>query len=201
MSIFDKSPDGTNSDNIRPEAVRRTGKSSFKEKIGKVSPRAMVVEALEHEKMLENAVGFMSVGDGTDVSVHIANLGVHIAGSGYSVCILDLKTLFPNIYKILGADFNKAETGLLRVLRLDKADIRSEVVSTKYKNLYVLSPSPEDMPGMYFDIPVSSVARVIAELKDRFDIVLIDIPVEIDSFITHAALMESNIGFVFWSER
>ncbi len=179
-----------------------TGKGiSLKEHLARLSPKEKAFQTLEQEKILENVIGFIPSGDSTDVSLLVAGLGVLLASQGYNTCILDAKMFYPSIYKLLDCEANMRGKGLLKSLRSDRIDFRDELVRTRVKNLYLMTPSPLDAMEDYFDIKEEEVDRVILNLKDMFDLVLIDIPNIPPSEFCYGAIKNSNLGFVVWSER
>ncbi|MCX7748169.1 MAG: ATPase [Clostridia bacterium] len=167
----------------------------------KLSPKDRIYEELEASKIFDNVIGFIPMGDGTDTSILVTNLAVRLAKKGFNTCVLDAKVFYPSIYKLLDCEANPKGRGLIRVSRTDKVDYRDEINETKYKNLYLLSPSPLDLIEEYFDFQVEDVERVILTLKDMFDFVLIDIPNIPPLEFCVIPIKLCNIGFLLWSER
>jgi len=104
---------------------------------------------------------------------------------------------YPNIYKLLDCEANAAGKGLIRICRSDKVDIRDVINETKYKNLYLLSPSPSDPMEDYFDFQLDDVDRVITTLKETFDFVLIDIPNNPPLEFCISSVKNCNVGFLY----
>ncbi len=169
--------------------------------LGKLSPKGKIYEELERGALLENIYGFIPAGDSTDISLLIANLGALLAGKGKSVCILDAKVFYPSVYKLVGCGAGPKGKGLLAAIKSEKADFREEITGTRHKNLYIMSASPSDTMEDYFDVKEDEVERIIAALKDMFDIVLIDIPNIPPLEFCYVSMKCCNMGFVVWSER
>lgn len=167
----------------------------------KLSPRDKIYSEMEINKILDNVIGFIPAGDGSDSSILLVNLAVSIAAKGYSTCILDAKVFYPSIYKLLDCEANPAGQGLIRICRSDKVDIRDEINETKYKNLYLLSASPADLMEDYFDFEMDDVERVVDSLKETFDFVIIDIPNIPPLEFCVTCVKNCNVGFFIWSER
>jgi len=167
----------------------------------KLSPRDKIYNELETNKAIDNVIGFIPASDCSDSSILLVNLAVAIAQRGFNTCILDAKVFYPNIYKLLDCEANEAGKGLIRICRSDKVDLRDVINETKYKNLYLLSPSPSDPMEDYFDFQMDDVDRVIAALKDTFDFVLIDIPNIPPLEFCVSSLKNCNVGFFIWGER
>lgn len=142
----------------------------------KITPKVVTSMDNNINSIMYNVVGFVPVTDFLDNGLFIANLGYLIAQENLNVCIVDFKVFNPNIYQFLDAKPNEKGKGLLEVLKNDKEDIRRQVIATKYKKLFLLSPSPYDLIEEYLEFKFSTIKRVINELKDMFDIVLVDIP-------------------------
>lgn len=176
-------------------------KLDLREQLGKLSPKERIFEELDRASIQENIYGFIPASDCADTSLLIVNLGVMLAEKGKSVCIFDAKVFYPSIYKLVDCEANPKGKGLLQIIKSDKTDVRDAVTNTRYKNLYIMTSSPSDPMEEYFDIREEEVERIIASLKDMFDIVLIDIPNLPPLEFCYVSMKCSNMGFVVWSER
>jgi MinD-like ATPase involved in chromosome partitioning or flagellar assembly len=176
-------------------------KVDFKQQLAKLSPKENAFAELERQKILENVIGFIPAGDSTDISLIVSNLGIHLASKGFSTCILDAKVFYPSIYKLLDGEANLRGRGLLKAVRSDKVDLRDEIIKTRFPGLYVMSTSPLDAMEDFFDTNEGEIERVIAALKDMFDMVLIDIPNLPPLEFCYSSIKNCNLGFVLWSER
>lgn len=144
--------------------------------LDKITPKASLGIDNNLNKIIYNVIGFMPITDFADNGLLLSNLGYLIAKEKLNTCIVDFKVFYPNIYQYLDVEPNEKGQGLLSVLKNDKEDIRKQIITTKYKSLYLLSPSPYDLIEEYLEFKLDTIKRVITELKDMFDIVLIDIP-------------------------
>ncbi|OPZ92504.1 MAG: CobQ/CobB/MinD/ParA nucleotide binding domain protein [Firmicutes bacterium ADurb.Bin419] len=172
-----------------------------KEILEKLSPRDKIYSEIETNKIIDNVIVFWPSGDSTDTSILVANLAASIAKKGWNVCIIDFKVFYPNIYKLLDCEALPKGRGLIKLLRSDKVDHREEITDTKYKNLYLLSPSPMDLIEEYFDFQFEDIDRLIDEVKEMFDLVLIDVPNIPPLEFCVGAIKQCNVGFCVWSER
>lgn len=151
--------------------------------------------------ILYNVIGFISVSDFADNGNVIANVGGLIAEKNLNTCIVDFKVFYPTLYNYVDVLPNERGKGLLSVLKNDKIDIRTQINETKYKQLYLLSPSPYDLIEEYVDFKISDIERLLEELKEIFDIVLIDIPNNPPLEFCLAAMKYVHRGFITVSER
>lgn len=174
----------------------------FKDYLSKLSPVDKIYDELEKEKLLENAVSFISLSDSTDSAIHLANVATKLCNKGYNVCIIDADVFYPSVYKILDCESKEKGSGLLKLIKSDKSDFKEELIEVKkFKNLYVLSSSPFDNMEDYFDVAEIDVARVFLIAKEIFDIVLINVPNNPPLEFCYLSIKASNLGFVFWGER
>lgn len=167
----------------------------------KISPKDLIGAELNDNILIYNVVGFIPACDFVDNALLISNLGYLLSKKGLNTCIVDLKVFYPNLYQFLNVTPNKKANGLIKVLKSDKVDYRSEVQSTKYERLHLLSPSPRDLIEEYFDFDFEHLKRVITTLKHMFDIVLIDIPNNPPLEFCIGAMKYCHIGFFTASER
>ncbi|HOQ01276.1 MAG TPA: ATPase [Acetivibrio clariflavus] len=173
----------------------------IKEILEKLSPRDKIYSAIETNKIIDNVIAFFPAGDSADCSILITNLAAAIAKKSWNVCILDFKVFYPNIYKLLDCEAMPKGRGLIKLLRSDKIDFREEISDTKYKNLYLISPSPMDYLEEYFDFQFEDIEQVINATKEMFDLVLIDVPNIPPLEFCVGAIKYCNVGFCVWSER
>ena len=146
--------------------------------------------------------GFVSVSEFSEGCEIIANLAYLLASRGSTVCAVDFKVFYPNLVDWLGgitAD-SKGE-GLIRLLNSEKTDVRHVARKTDDKNVFLVSPSPNDDIEDYLSFSIDDVGRIIAVLKSVFDIVLIDIPNNPAHEFCLGAMMHCHKGFFVASER
>ena len=156
---------------------------------------------MHDNKLLYSVFGFIAATDFTDNAILLSNLGYVLAQQDFNVCLLDLKVFYPNLYLYLDVAQNTRGTGLLKVLKDDKADLKEEIKPTKYPNLYLLSASPQDLMEEYFDFSIDKISGTIETLKKHFDIILIDIPNNPPLEFCLGAMKQSHTGFFSASER
>lgn len=177
-------------------------KVSVKKLFEKLTPKEGDEDAQKSTNaLLYNVVGFLAASDFADNGAIISNLGYLLAEKNLNVCIVDFKVFFPTLYNYLDLEPNEKGKGLLTVLKDDKADIRKHINTTKYKQLYLLSPSPYDLIEEYLDFRFKHIQRIIEELKETFDLVLIDIPNNPPLEFCLATMKYVHRGFVTVSER
>ncbi|TYQ16053.1 UNVERIFIED_CONTAM: MinD-like ATPase involved in chromosome partitioning or flagellar assembly [Acetivibrio alkalicellulosi] len=177
------------------------GKNRISAMISKISSKELIGAELQESKLIYNVVGFIPACDFTDNALLISNLAYLLSQKGLNTCVLDLKVFYPNLYQFLDVKPNKKSDGLIKVLKSDKVDMRSEVLNTRYDRLYLLSPSPQDLLEEYYDFQFENIERVISNLKSMFDIILIDIPNNPPLEFCLGAMKYCHVGFFTSSER
>lgn len=176
-------------------------KVGVKKLFDKITPQLEQGNKQDVKELLYNVVGFISVSDFADNGALIANLGCLLAEKNLNTCIVDFKVFYPTLYNYLDLEHNKRGEGLLKILKDDKVDIREHISATKYKQLYLLSPSPYDLIEEYLDFKFEHIERIIVELKKMFDLVLIDIPNNPPLEFCLATMKYVHRGFITVSER
>ena len=151
--------------------------------------------------LLYNVVGFIAASDFADNGAIISNIGYKIAEKNLNTCIVDFKIFYPTLYNYLDVEPNEKGKGLLSVLKDDKVDIREHICTSKYKQLYLLTSSPYDLIEEYLDFKFEHIERVIDELKEIFDLILIDIPNNPPLEFCLATMKYVHRGFITVSER
>jgi len=167
----------------------------------KVSAQGLIGAELQESKLLYSVIGFIPASDLADNAMLISNIACLLAERGFNVCVVDLKVFYPNLYHFLDVEPRRRGDGLIRALKSDKIDMRDVVQATKYDRLYLLSPSPQDLLEEYFDFEIEQVERVLGELKDMFDLVLVDIPNNPPLEFCVGAMKQCHAGFFTAAER
>lgn len=167
----------------------------------KISSRDLVGAELQENRKIYRVFGFLPACEMVDNALLISNIGYLLAQKGFNTCILDLKVFYPNLFYFLEVEPPKKECGLIRVLKSDRVDFRDEIRTTPYERLYLLSPSPYDLFEEYFDFDFEHLDRVMATLKQMFDLVLVDIPNNPPLEFCLGAIKNCHIGFFTATER
>jgi MinD-like ATPase involved in chromosome partitioning or flagellar assembly len=167
----------------------------------KAAPKEQFDADMQGGKLLYSVFGFIPATDFTDNAILLSNLAYALARKDYNVCVADFKVFCPNLHLYLDVPQNERGSGLLAMLKDDKADLREQVKRTKYAGLYLLSPSPQDLMEEYFDFSVEKVCAVIDTLKKYYDVILLDIPHNPPLEFCLGAMKQSHRGFFTASER
>ncbi|MBT2293162.1 hypothetical protein J7E73_29455 [Paenibacillus albidus] len=167
----------------------------------KISSKELVGAEIQDSPLIYSIIGFLPACDGTDNALLISNLGVMLAQKGFNTCMVDFKIFNPNLHHHFGMDPPRKGQGLLRVLKSDKADMREDIAATEEEQLYLLSPSPQDLMEEYFEFDFTHIEHVLSTLKGMFDIVLVDIPYNPPLEFCTGAMKHCHIGFFTATER
>lgn len=179
----------------------RSDRKELKEIFKKISSQELIGAEMQESKLIYSVVGFVPASEFVDNSLVISNLAYLLAEKGLNTCVIDFKVFYPNLHTCFGVEPNQKGDGLIKLLKSDKADLREEIKETKYERLYLLSPSPLDLPEEYFDFSFDQIESVINQVKNSFDIVLIDIPNNPPFEFCVAAMKFTHVGFITSSER
>src|SRR5579863_4804380 len=113
-----------------------------------------------------------------------ANLGTALADAGRSVVVVDADVGLRNLDVVLGLE-NRVSKHLLDVIEekcsLDDALVRDRV----RRNLHLL---PAAQNREKDDVPEEKMAELIAQLRERYDFVLIDCPAGIEQGFRNAVI-------------
>ncbi len=179
----------------------RKSQVGLKSILRKISSKELLSAEAQHNKLMYSVIGFMPACDFVDNAMLISNLGYLLSQKGLNTCILDMKVFYPNLYQYLDVEPHTKGNGFIKVLKSDNIDIRNEIQQTKYKKLFLLSPSPQDLFEEYFEFDFEQIDRVITTLKQTFDIVLIDIPNNPPLEFCLGAMKNCHAGFFTATER
>jgi capsular exopolysaccharide synthesis family protein len=117
------------------------------------------------------SISVVSGGPGEGKSTTLFNLAYVCAQSGQSVLIVDADLRRPTVHRILGIEnFH----GLADVL-MDRGGPAEMILATDIANLHVLTAGdmPMDMMGNF---NANRVHEILSDLKQRYDVVLVDSP-------------------------
>lgn len=178
---------------------RRRG-DKLKKLFNNISTRDMIGAELQERTLIYNVIGFIEMTPLADNANLISNLGIELASREYNTCIVDFDVLYPSLYNRLDVWPNPKGQGIYTFLRNDKTEVKEHLNMTKYDNLMLLSASPQDLFEEYFEFRLEQVEKAIDELKDIFDIVLVNIPNNPAFEFCIAALKSVHLGFMVCSE-
>ena len=155
-----------------------------------------------YDKPMGIVAGFVPACEFVEACEIIANLAYVLARRGVVVCAVDFKVFYPNLYDWLGGvESAKKGNGLIRFLNSDRTEVREIAQETDEKNIFLIAPSLNDDIEDYLSFSIDDVNRIIAMLKEAFDVVLIDIPNNPGLEFFAGALMNCQKGFFIATER
>ncbi len=169
--------------------------------LNKISPKELFGTEVHGSELIYNIISFIPASEFVDNAMLISNLGYLISEKGLNTCIVDFKVFCPNLFQFLNVSPNKKGDGLIKLLKNDRVDFREEIQSTRYEHLFLLSPSPQDLIEEYFDFTFDHIEHVISNLKNMFDLVLIDVPNNPPLEFCLGAMKYCHRGFFTVSER
>lgn len=181
--------------------AKQLGKVNLKNIFDRISPKEIIGMDINTNNLIYSIIGFLQTSDNADNAILLSNLAYILSEKALNVCVVDFKVFCPNLYIYLDSDPNERGGGLMKLLKDDKADFREHINHTSIPNVYLISPSPYDLIEEYLDFEIELIDKIIMNLKDMFDIVLIDIPniPPLEFFVS--ALGSCHMGFFICAEK
>lgn len=155
----------------------------------------------EVRKSRINVAAFIPACDFVENGQVISNLAYILAKNDMTVCVVDFKVFYPNLFYWIGVEPNRKGEGLMRILKNYRNDIKSVINQTSERNLFLLSPSPYDSIESYYSFEFRHIEAVINVLSENFDVVLIDAPNNPPLEFCLGAMMNCMQGFFTAAER
>lgn len=150
-----------------------------------------IQKMIEREKNKNNVFGFWSATEGVGTTTAIVNVASELA-KNYTVCIVDLNMLKPDVFRYLRPDLETSKKQLPRSLREKVINptvpIAEFIQKTKNSNISILTALFSEHPSVYCDTDTSDTQEkriidtyinIFRELATLFDFVLLDIDTNI----------------------
>ncbi|NLM16524.1 MAG: hypothetical protein GX221_02265 [Candidatus Riflebacteria bacterium] len=106
------------------------------------------------------------------VSAVVANLGVLLAGAGYSVCMIDANLENPALHEIFAVENS---SGLSEVIK-GEALLSQSIKKTLFGNLKLLPAGNYANIGAVKPLIEQEILKIIGKAKDSCEVVLVDLP-------------------------
>jgi succinoglycan biosynthesis transport protein ExoP len=123
----------------------------------------------------QNVLVITSAGPNEGKTTTATNLAVALAKTGQKVLLIDGDIRKPLVHEVFGLNNTAGVTNLLNEQAFDPAAAEAIIQKTEIPNLHVLTSGPALRAGC--DLLFStSMPRVIAHFRTRFDMIIIDTP-------------------------
>ena len=162
----------------------------------------------EHS-VLRNCIGFYEPYEGCGMTTAIINVATVLASKGYTVCIVDLNVLKPDVYRTLKPKVSskKYHEQSIRLKLLNSLKPAVEIVNnSSQKNIYYVSSRLAEHPSNYCgnndgDTQIKQVKEALislfAELSVIYDFVFLDMPSDITDIFALTGISGSDLMFTF----
>lgn len=152
------------------------------------------------KQVIDNVIMFTNVAGGTGASTIASNVAYAISTVGLSVLMIDMNIMFPVQHAALGIDQEIDKKDL--VACLNGTGTIAECIESKAKVhlLFANNRQLNDEIACNEKIPVENFSKMIATLRNYYDVVIIDCPMNINSLLVNQAMFEADSIYTVWDE-
>lgn len=152
------------------------------------------------KKIIDNVVCITNASGGTGASTLVANIAYTVSKMDLRVLVIDLNIMYPvqHLYFGIKQDIEKPDfVGyLLGKNNLGKAIEHTGVASVMYSNNRGLM----DFIDCESEQAIDNFNETISTLRGLYDLIIIDCPMKIDSYLCNNALYACDQIYVVWDE-
>lgn len=153
---------------------------------------------LSEQLLFDKVIGFKGVVEGVGATTMLYNVAVALSeNTKYRVCVIDTNMLYPCLFEMLGVKTGEDTTKGDIMDYARGTSLGKIVYDTKYNNIAMtgfIKRTVIDMVSVMED--VSLYDKLLAELKNFYDIILVDISHETTNFATESAIKCNKIFIV-----
>lgn len=154
----------------------------------------------DKKKIPENVIMFTNASGGAGASTILSNVAFSISQLGLKVLIIDLNLCCPIQHAYLGIQQEIEKNDIVTYL-LGKAKLNDCIDSRNPVNiLYANNRGISDELNCNESIAVSNFEQALNNVKDYYDVVLIDCPMRIDSMLCNVAMYKCDAIYMVWDE-
>lgn len=152
------------------------------------------------KKLIDNLIVFTNASGGTGASTILSNVAYTAKRDGLSVIVIDLNIMCPIQHTYLGVDQVLEKDDLVSYLN-GTTDLHKSIdSSTDINILFANNRTLSDEINCNNKIPVENMISMFQNLRNFYDLVLIDCPMRIDSLLYNTALYVADAIYVVWDE-
>lgn len=152
------------------------------------------------KKLVDNLVLVTNASGGTGTSTIISNVAYCATKKGIKTCVVDLNILCPMQPILFGVDRENAKNDLTSFL-LGKSELNESIDISKPVNLmYANDRLLLDKLYCNEKTSIENLNIMFNKLRQFYDLVLIDCPMNIDSMVENVALYSCDTMYVVWDE-
>ena len=206
MGFFDKkmrqfAGDDTNEESAASKEQSSNLKKATSDKATELIKELSGTKYTQGKKLIENVICFTNVAGGTGASTIASNVAHMIKQQGLSVILVDLNILCPVQHTYLGIDQSVGDKDDLVKLLNGGCQITDAINSSKDIHLlFANNRSLLDDINCDEDIPQTNFIQMIHNLKNYYDVVILDCPMRVDKMLCNTALYISDAIYAVWDE-
>lgn len=152
------------------------------------------------KQIIDNVIMFTNVAGGTGASTIASNVAYAISTVGLSVIMVDMNIMFPVQHTALGINQELDKKDL--VSNLNGVGTIAECIESKNRIhlLFANNRQLNDEIACNEKIPVENFSKLIASLRNYYDVVILDCPMNINSLLINQAMFEADSIYTVWDE-
>jgi len=140
------------------------------------------------KKLIDNVVGFVGVSGGVGASTVVTNVAYMLAERGFKVIVMDLNIMYPSQSMAFGINPEIQKKDLVTYL-LGKNDLGESIENMGAMSLmYANNQGITSLLNVEEDAPIENFRQAIYRLRKLYDVVLLDIPLQIEHTLSNTAI-------------
>lgn len=152
------------------------------------------------KKLIDNVFGFTGASGGVGVSTLVTNLAYMISEKGFKVIVLDLNIMYPSQGMAFNIQPEIKKNDLVSYL-LGKNGLGESIenmgaISVMYANNQGIT----SLLNVEEDIPLENFRQAIYRLRKLYDVVLLDIPRELEHMLSNTAIYSCDTLYMVMDE-
>lgn len=152
------------------------------------------------KQLIDNVIMFTNVAGGTGASTVASNVAYAISTIGLNVLLIDMNIMFPVQHTALGIDQELDKKDLVSCL--NGTGTIAECIESKSKVhlLFANNRQLNDEIACNDKLPVENFSKMISTLRNYYDVVIIDSPMNVNSLLVNQAMFEADSIYTVWDE-
>lgn len=152
------------------------------------------------KQIIDNVIMFTNVAGGTGASTIASNVAYAISTIGLNVLMIDMNIMFPVQHTSLGINQELDKKDLVACLNGTGTIAECIESKTKVHLLFANNRQLNDEIACNEKIPVENFSKLIATLRNYYDVVILDCPMNINSLLVNQAMFEADSIYTIWDE-